>query len=143
MSGSKTTEKTDALGRKVWDKDHFARVAEEKKTFGDEVDLSVKRVQPKIPANQRTFLRTRDERVDLTLELNKTKTVNLHGARNEQGGFFCMHCDCLLKDSQSWLDHINGKKHNQMLGMNMKVEKKGRDAVRKRLQLLHQLQKKK
>jgi hypothetical protein len=25
-------------------------------------------------------------------------------------------CDCTLKDSVAWLDHINGKKHNRALG---------------------------
>lgn len=25
-----------------------------------------------------------------------------------------------MKDSNSWLDHINGKKHNRALGMNMR-----------------------
>jgi U4/U6.U5 tri-snRNP component SNU23 len=29
---------------------------------------------------------------------------------NERGGFYCEDCQCLLKDSSSYLDHINGKK---------------------------------
>ena len=32
-------------------------------------------------------------------------------------------CDALMKDSSSYLDHINGKKHNRLNGMNMKVER--------------------
>lgn len=31
-------------------------------------------------------------------------------AGNTAGGFFCEVCKCLLKDSSSYLDHINGKK---------------------------------
>lgn len=26
------------------------------------------------------------------------------------GGFFCEVCDCLLKDSAAYTDHLNGKK---------------------------------
>lgn len=46
------------------------------------------------------------------------------------GAYECKLCDCVLKDSLSWLDHLNGKKHNQMLGMSMKVEKVGLDVVK-------------
>ena len=38
-----------------------------------------------------------------------------------------------MKDSQAWYDHINGKKHNQMLGMSMVVEKVSVDRVKARL----------
>ena len=26
----------------------------------------------------------------------------------QQAGYFCNVCDCILRDSQSYLDHING-----------------------------------
>ena len=38
-----------------------------------------------------------------------------------------------LKDSNAWYDHINGKKHNQMLGMSMVVERVGVDKVKAKL----------
>ncbi len=43
-------------------------------------------------------------------------------------------CDCILRDSQSYLDHINGKWHNRALGMTMRVEKSTVDQVRKKLE---------
>merc|ERR1712146_322181 len=42
-------------------------------------------------------------------------------------------CECLLKDSATYLDHINGRRHNRNLGMNMKVEKIGVDRVKEKL----------
>merc|ERR1711977_535560 len=40
----------------------------------------------------------------------------------------------LLKDSATYLDHVNGRRHNRNLGMNMKVEKIGVDRVKEKLQ---------
>lgn len=37
-----------------------------------------------------------------------------------------------MRDSQSYLDHINGKYHNRALGMSMVVEKSTADDVRKK-----------
>ena len=45
-------------------------------------------------------------------------------------------CDCILRDSASYLDHINGKYHNRALGMSMRVEKSTVDDVRTRLEKL-------
>ena len=41
-----------------------------------------------------------------------------------------------MKDSSSYLDHINGKKHNRLKGMNMKVERITADKVKEKFNLL-------
>lgn len=41
-------------------------------------------------------------------------------------------CDCVVKDSINFLDHINGKKHQRNLGMSMKVERSSLDQVKER-----------
>lgn len=38
-----------------------------------------------------------------------------------------------MKDSQAWYDHINSKKHNQLMGMTMMVERVSVDKVKDRL----------
>lgn len=48
---------------------------------------------------------------------------------HHQAGYYCSVCDCILRDSQSYLDHINGKWHNRALGMSMRVERSTVDQV--------------
>lgn len=40
-----------------------------------------------------------------------------------QAGYYCNVCDCILRDSATYLDHINGKWHQRALGMSMRVER--------------------
>ncbi len=52
---------------------------------------------------------------------------------DESSIYFCKVCNSSLKDNQAYLDHINGKRHNKMLGVSMKVEKVDVDSVRTKL----------
>jgi U4/U6.U5 tri-snRNP component SNU23 len=61
--------------------------------------------------SERAFLKAREGRIDLeskagTIEVIKPNTVE-HAAGP---GWYCEVCSCLLKDSTSYLDHINGKR---------------------------------
>lgn len=38
------------------------------------------------------------------------QVVTSQTAPHQQGGYWCDVCQCLLKDSMAYLDHINGKK---------------------------------
>jgi U4/U6.U5 tri-snRNP component SNU23 len=79
----------------------------------------------------------RDYRVDVEDRVGKCVVITSATPKNEQGGFYCevrtqraflsevascplncrvQVCECTLKDSVAWLDHINGKKHNRALG---------------------------
>ena len=48
-------------------------------------------------------------------------------------GFHCNVCDCYLKDSLTYLDHVNGRKHQRKLGYTMRVERSTESDVLTRL----------
>ena len=58
------------------------------------------------------------------------RSVRQAGRHGVQAGYYCSVCDCILRDSMSYLDHINGKYHNRALGMNMRVERSTADQAR-------------
>lgn len=123
----------DNTARRTWDKDEFSEKAakREKEAAEDEESaLAIKKRKrlERDPLHQglivaRSNLQARDYQVNLTERLGKTQVIGLNTPLNQQAGYYCTACDCVLRDSQSYLDHINGKYHNRALGMSMKVEK--------------------
>ena len=87
---------------------------------------------------KRDHLQGRDYQLDLAARLNKTQVISNNTPLNQQAGYYCGVCDCILRDSASYLDHINGKYHNRALGMTMRVEKKGVSNVQQRLEMHRQ-----
>lgn len=127
----------DALGRRVWDRSKYGPKE------GDEAELSstlnaIGKVEPQIlhvPKVKET-LKQREKSVDLESQVGVSKLISPITPKWQQGGFYCKLCDCLLKDSQLYLDHLNGKKHNRMLGMSMRVERVTVDRVSEKLKNL-------
>merc|ERR1712217_319105 len=89
-----------------------------------------------LPSSQRTFLKQRSVELNLEKNLGKSAVVTQHTIKPMQGGYWCSVCECLLKDSSTYLEHVNGRRHNRNLGMNMKVEKIGVDRVREKLKAM-------
>lgn len=147
--GSKTGAKTDALGRKVWDKEYYAKRAvarqyEDGQDFDDEEFLDEGKSRKKArkeapPPSERRALEQRKEAVELDTELGKSKIVTNHTPKQQQGGYWCDVCECLIKDSQAYLDHINGKRHNRLLGMTMRVERVDVNRIKERLSEIKQV----
>lgn len=102
--------------------------------------------------SERAFLKSRSRRVDLESKLGSTEIIDPAAASatrsraaDEGGaaltpasgvtkcsdgvGWHCRVCDCFLKDSLTYLDHINGRKHQRYLGYSMRVEKSTTDEV--------------
>merc|ERR1712060_538337 len=86
--------------------------------------------------SRRTFLKQRTQELELDKNLGKSKVVTTWAIKPMQGGYWCSVCECLLKDSSTYLEHVNGRRHNRNLGMNMKVEKIGVDRVREKLKAM-------
>lgn len=115
--------------------------------------------------SERAFLQPRKSKVDISSKVGNielisaetaAKTSSASGAtasgaataaagsckKHEGGvtksgvGWHCRVCDCFLKDSMTYLDHINGRKHQRNLGYSMRVERSTKDQMMGRLMQL-------
>ena len=102
--------------------------------------------------SDRAFLKARQSKVDLESKVGTTEMVSAESAATAAAsdgvvktgvGWHCKVCDCFLKDSHTYLDHINGRKHQRKLGFSMRVERSTKSQLQDRLKHLVQEQKKK
>lgn len=121
--------------RRKWDRAEYERLAEERKREEreqfEEEDEKGKRPKPV----KRDLLKQREYKVDLDSKLGKSIVINKATPTSQCGGYYCNVCDCVVKDSINFLDHINGKKHQRNLGMSMRIERSSLDSVKQRFQL--------
>lgn len=110
--------------RRKWDKKEFERKAL------DRIQKIKKNDEPTEAPKE--LLKVRDYKVDLDSKLGKSVIINKAATSQASGGYFCNVCECVVKDSINFLDHINGKKHQRNLGMSMKVERSSLEQVKER-----------
>ncbi len=141
----KTASGVDNTARRQWDKEEFAKKAAEREKQEEEdeeeetlLDIKKRKRKERDPLHQglivqRSHLKGRDVQLDLASRIGKTQVIGMNTPLNQQAGYYCNVCDCVLRDSQSYLDHINGKWHNRALGMSMRVEQSSLEQVKNRL----------
>eukprot|EP00112_Aurelia_sp_Birch-Aquarium-sp1_P011520 Seg2421.3 transcript_id=Seg2421.3/GoldUCD/mRNA.D3Y31 product="Zinc finger matrin-type protein 2" protein_id=Seg2421.3/GoldUCD/D3Y31 len=117
--------------RRTWDKDDFEKKAKER--LLEEEDEEWPKKNDDIPV-KRESLKARGYSVDLNSKLGKNIIITKTTPLSEVGGYYCNVCDCVVKDSINFLDHINGRKHQRNLGMSMRVERSSLDQVKKRFE---------
>ena len=101
--------------------------------------------------SDRAFLKARSAGVmqDLEAQVGQSTFVDASGGPSSKTdgvtatgvGWHCKVCDCFLKDSHTYLDHINGRKHQRKLGYSMHVERTTKDDLKSKLAALKQKKK--
>lgn len=136
--------------RRTWDKQFYEDKAKERLENGDNFEIDKTKISTKKylkeefqsaaedaagpMGSERAFLKARREKIDVDSKVGKTEIIDPNKADQAGGaGYWCEVCACLLKDSISYLDHINGKKHLRMLGFSMRVERADVTKVKERL----------
>ncbi|KAJ8447789.1 hypothetical protein Cgig2_015152 [Carnegiea gigantea] len=152
---SKQTAGVDNTFRRKFDREEYLQRAREREEKEKEALLKPKSKGPPV---QRKPLKHRDYEVDLESRLGKTQlsmglvlagfafgacysacssqVVTPVAPLSQQAGYYCSVCECVVKDSANYLDHINGKKHQRALGMSMRAERATVDQVRQRFEVL-------
>ncbi|BBH06496.1 C2H2 and C2HC zinc fingers superfamily protein [Prunus dulcis] len=123
----------DNTFRRKFDREEFLERARERERQEEEGPHKSKSKGPPV---QRKPLKHRDYEVDLESRLGKTQVVTPIAPLSQQAGYFCSVCECVVKDSANYLDHINGKKHQRALGMSMRVERASLQQVQERFEKL-------
>mmetsp|Transcript_56720 Transcript_56720/g.168457 ORF Transcript_56720/g.168457 Transcript_56720/m.168457 type:complete len:240 (-) Transcript_56720:363-1082(-) len=123
--------------RREWDKEAFEKKAKER--LDAELTLEEDREHAKTapqPIVQRAPLQRRTEDLQLAKYVGSRQVVTGAQALAGQmaGAYYCNVCECPLRDSANYLLHINGRKHNRMLGMSMRAERSTVGEVRARLE---------
>ncbi|PHT98680.1 Zinc finger matrin-type protein 2 [Capsicum chinense] len=122
----------DNTSRRKFDREEIMQRARER----DEQEAEGRKSKSRGPPVQRKPLKPRDYQVDLESRLGKTQVVTPIAPLSQQAGYYCPVCECVVKDSANYLDHINGKKHQRALGMSMRVERSSLEQVQQRFESL-------
>mmetsp|Transcript_10056 Transcript_10056/g.30084 ORF Transcript_10056/g.30084 Transcript_10056/m.30084 type:complete len:233 (-) Transcript_10056:25-723(-) len=135
--------------RRTWDVDKYEQKAKDREEYGDEhvdgtgEDQVIRNRQEFKPAEEgaagpagskRSWLKHREKTFGFEKQAGSTKVLTEPEVQKRATGWYCDVCECLLRDSAAYLDHVNGKKHQRKLGYSMRTERVCVDVVRARLE---------
>ncbi|KAI8639006.1 hypothetical protein BD408DRAFT_422119 [Parasitella parasitica] len=145
MSAYGAGKAKDTDFRRTWNKEEYAAKAkarENRDRFAEKNDERKKLGLPPLKARReivddssKEALKAREEKVDIESNVGKIQVVQAADSR-KQPGFYCKACDITIKDSVTWIDHLNGRKHLNNIGVSSKVEKANLSSVKERLAML-------
>lgn len=144
MSGQGRAAGAVNVQRKTWDKSQYAEKAKERAegliVEEEKTGPAPYRAAPAGLAgpagSERAYLPSRDVDLQLDSKLGKKRLVTEATPVAHVGGYWCEICQCTLADSTTYLDHINGIKHQRRMGFSMRVERSTVDSVKARLKAL-------
>lgn len=133
-------KKSKVQESRTWDKELYERKARERLEREEAGELEPKERgvyleapedAPRVPGSKRAFLQARTGDLGIKEKIGtKAVITDVGGKGPGSGGFYCEICECTLRDSVSWLDHINGKRHQRRLGFSMRVERSNLSSVK-------------
>jgi len=141
--GVKTGPKAVAnVQRRQWDKEEFDRIAKEKIAAADEDAKRLEqaeRIRQK-PVERNPLSREQSRKVagdaanDIMSKVGKVKLTTAKAFADDRiGAFHCKLTGKTFSDSITYLDHINGKKYQKELGMNMRVKRSTHTDIKRKL----------
>lgn len=163
-----SSKSISSVARRKWDIETYQRKADERKrrertaetetketshNYGDKQEFQPAASGAAGPeGSQRAFLQAREGKIqDLDERIGKKVEVSIDDAvgaapdsviKKVGIGWRCTVCNCMLKDSHAYLDHINGRKHLKKLGFSMRVKRSTESELQSKLQeLMEQKQK--
>ena len=135
------------VSRKTWDVEAFAQRARDREEA--EKNAEQERIRARKAARDkqhidgdpfaptRAWLRKREHHVDLEAKVGVAEVIT----SVQGGGFYCDVCKTTMKDSKWYLNHINSRRHQKMLGMSMRVKRSSAEEVRAAFKLAIQKRK--
>jgi U4/U6.U5 tri-snRNP component SNU23 len=161
MSTNLNYKQVANVTRRTWDVETYEKKAKARKEATEDDDKNKEivgddskeefRAAPAGAAgpqgSKRAFLQARRGKIDdidskvgtteiVSEEVAATVTVPKDGVVKTGVGWQCKVCDCFLKDSLTYLDHINGRRHQKKLGFTMRVERSTKDQLKAKLSQL-------
>lgn len=118
--------------RRTWNKAEYAAKAKARESRDRQAEQNDERRKLGLPPlkprkeykeddTSKEALKAREERINIEQNVGKIQVVQAADSR-KQPGFYCKDCDVTIKDSVTYIDHLNGRKRKNIVVM--KNEKK-------------------